>query len=56
MESKKVVVELFEKTEKTGIGKNEINDRFRNELKCETCLFSEHCDGWEYTPFCMAEL
>lgn len=24
-------------------------------LMCETCLYSDHCDGADYAPFCMLE-
>ena len=36
--------------------KNNVDDALMRDLKCETCIYSEQCDGWEYAPFCMAEL
>ena len=28
---------------------------FPAELRCETCLYSDHCDGADYAAFCMLE-
>lgn len=28
---------------------------FPAELMCETCLYSDHCDGADYAAFCMLE-
>lgn len=25
------------------------------DLECELCLFTDHCDHWEYSPFCMKD-
>ncbi|MDE5557385.1 MAG: hypothetical protein K2J32_06775 [Ruminococcus sp.] len=26
------------------------------QVKCETCLYANQCDGYEYAPYCMAEI
>lgn len=25
-------------------------------IRCETCLYADHCDGYEFAPFCMMDL
>lgn len=56
MEKNKEDTNLAGKMKEVDAEKNSLDDAFMLELKCETCMYSEHCDGWEYAPFCIAEL
>lgn len=29
---------------------------FLRQMKCETCLYASQCDGYEYAPYCLAEM
>lgn len=31
-------------------------EKFLKSVKCETCLYADHCDGYEYAPYCLAEI
>lgn len=32
------------------------NAELSQQIKCETCLYASQCDGYEYAPYCMAEI
>lgn len=36
--------------------KNNTDVELMQDLKCETCIYSQQCDGWEYAPFRMSDL
>lgn len=29
---------------------------FMRDIECEICMYTDHCDGWRYAPFCMAKV
>lgn len=45
MENEKQLLELTE----------EQKEMLRDELCSGVCLFSDHCDGWRYAPYCMLQ-
>lgn len=29
---------------------------YMKDVECEICMYTDHCDGWRYAPFCMANI
>lgn len=34
---------------------NHVAREHMNDVECEICMYTDHCDGWRYAPFCMAK-